>query len=262
MIIICPDCRGKLKPTKVKRHFLKVHPERSLEEIDLLLIPEYLLTSSIGRNITIGKKDVALLLEEKIRIYNKFSSFEIRFNSLRNTLSFEAIELDYEKLKQDVTDFAVISDEELELPVDVMIEIILYKSKRTRELLERLETFKLQIPLKHQQDNAQYQTIFVTWSDLTFDKNKIRISANKAFVKAIDLPSRIKSSKNLKVEFFRKNYSNAKYKLVIYRGVIMPELSRGLTEILDLVSKHSSGISRKKRDLIYSQITCKYQRIV
>jgi hypothetical protein len=259
---ICPNCNTKLKPNKFKSHFRKIHPELSLEDIDLLLIPEYLLTSSIGWNIPIRKKDAVLLLEEKIRIYNKFSSFEIRFNSFRNTLFFEAIELGYEKLKQDVTDFAVISDEEMDLPVDVMIEIILYKSKRTRELLERLETFKSQILLKHQQAKAQYQTIFVTWSDLTFDKNKIRISANKAFVKAIDLPTEIRSFKSLKVEFFRKNYSNAKYKLVIYRGVIMPELSRGLKEILDLVSKHSSVISRNKRDLIYSEITCKYQRIV
>ena len=196
------------------------------------------------------------------RIYNDYLSFELKFRSLKRADYFEAIEIEYHRLYKEVDNYLDITSEEIKMNDDIFGQIMSCKCRIIEEIKGKLDQLRAEIPSYDQYIKAQYQTIYITWFDLTFDKNKIRISANKAFVKAIDLPTEIRSFKSLKVEFFRKNYSNAKYKLVIYRGVIMPELSRGLKEIQDLVSKHSSVISRNKRDLIYSEITCKYQRIV
>jgi hypothetical protein len=246
---VCPNCQAKLNPKKIKRHFQKFHPE-----VDLPLTHRLNNFDFTGESVIL-KRGIS-------RIDMDLLSFNLRFKVLEKADYFEEIEFDYNRLYNEIDDYYDITPEEMEMDDTSFLQIMKYKFDNILKLKDILDQLKTKLPTYDQFYKAQHQTIFVTWSDLTFDKNKIRISANKAFVKAIDLPSKTKSLKNLKVEFFRKNYSNAKYKLVVYRGVIMPELSRGLSEILNLVSEHSSGFSRKKRDLIYSGINCKYQRIV
>jgi hypothetical protein len=106
---------------------------------------------------------------------------------------------------------------------------------------------KSKIPLKSSYVEAQFHTIYVTWTDLTFDKDKIRISANKAFVKAIEMPERRINWKNLKIEDFRKYHPHARFKLVIRKGVIMEELSKGTEQILECVATHFPAKRAKRK---------------
>ena len=245
-IIICPNCKTKLKPNKFKKHLLKVHPQLSEKEIESLLPPSDSLTSALV-SIPLSRSESELLRTEKNRIYTKFISFEIRFRTFLKAHYFDSIELDFNRLKEDVNDFSEISENELNLPMDVMFAVLDYKFLKRKVLFEKMDVLKKTTPTKSVTIEEHYQTIYVTWSDLSFDKNKIRISANRAFVNAIEIPRHLMTSDNLNINFYRELYPDSKFKLTAYKGVIIPHRSRGLDQIFDQIAEHSIIRTRSKQ---------------
>jgi hypothetical protein len=233
-LLICPNCGTKLNPTKIKKHFQKVHTELSVAEV------QNLIPASQPSNST-------LLRQEISRIAGKFSLFEQRINGLRKNDYFETVEFAFIRLIRDIEEYSDLTDEELNLDENILFPLIEHKFLKRRELIEKLNKFKLQTPGKQQFIKDNCQTIYVTWSDLTFDKNKIRISANKAFVKAIEMPERRINCKNLKIEDFRRYCPNARFKLVIYKGVIRDDLSSGTAQILEYVEMFSPSVHGKRK---------------
>jgi hypothetical protein len=231
-LFICPNCQASLNPKRIKKHFIRVHPGTTLPEAQYLKNPLFNAESAI---LKIGL----------YRIYNDYLAFELKFRSLEKADYFEAIEIDYRRLFNEIDDYLDITAEEMNMDDDIFLEIMKYKCHIIGQMKEKLDQLRVEIPTYEQYIKAQYQTIYVTWSDLTFDNNKIRISANKAFVKAIEMPERRINCTNLKIEDFRKDYRNHRFKLVVHKGVIMEDRSRGAAQILECVATHSPAVRRK-----------------
>jgi hypothetical protein len=231
---ICPNCHARLNPQSIKKHFSKVHSSISLPEA------HYLKKPLLNAESIILKRGLE-------RIYNDYLSFELKFRLLKRADYFEAIKLDYSRLCDEVDDFLDITPEEMKMEDDIFIQIMSYKCRIIEEMKGKLNQLKVELPKYDQYLKAQFQTIYVTWADLTFDKDKIRISANKAFVKAIEIPERRINWKKLKIEDFRKYHSHARFKLVVHKGVIMEELSRGTEQILECVATHFPAKRAKRK---------------
>jgi hypothetical protein len=232
-IVICPNCQAKLNPKEIKGHFTKVHPEVALPAAN-------------HTNYTGSAMESAILKSGLDRVYNYYLAFELRFRSLKRADYFEAIEIEYNRLSDEVDNYLDITAKEMQMDGDTLQQIMSYKCRIIEEMEEKLNQLIVELPTYDQYLKAQYQTIYVTWSDLTFDKDKIRISANKAFVKAIEIPERRINWKNLKIDHFRKHYPNARFKLVVYKGVIMEDRSKGIAQILECVEMVSPAIRGRR----------------
>jgi hypothetical protein len=231
---ICPNCRARLNPKRIKKHFSRVHSGITLPEAQYLKNPLFNAESIILRS---GLD----------RIYNDYLSFELKFRLLKRADYFEAIKLDYGRLCDEVDDYLDITPEEMKMEDEIFLQIMSYKCRIIEEIKGKLNQLIVELPMYDQYLKAQFQTIYVTWTDLTFDKDKIRISANKAFVKAIEMPERRINWKNLKIEDFRKYHPHARFKLVVHKGVIMEELSRGTEQILECVTTHFPAKRAKRK---------------
>lgn len=232
---ICPICRTILNTSKIKKHFNKVHPEVDLLEEDFHINAD-------------SAKEYTIVKSELDRISNDYLSFELKFMALKKVDYFEKIENDYNLLYDDVDDYLDITSEEMKMEDNILVQIMSYKCRVIREMKEKLNQLKVDLPAYNQYLNTQYQTVYVTWSDLTFDKNKIRISANKAFVKAIEIPERKINLKALKIDCFRNHHPEAIFKLIVYKGVIMEERSKGVAQILDCLEMCSPRVRRKRKE--------------
>lgn len=230
----CPNCQARLNPKRIKTHFSRVHPSIALPEAQYLQNPFFNAESII-------------LKSGLDRIYNDYLSFELKFRSLKRADYFEAIKIDYSRLFNEIDDYLDITTEEMNMEDDIFLQIMSYKCRIIEEIKGKLNQLRIELPTHDQYLKAQYQTIYVTWTDLTFDKDKIRISANKAFVKAIEMPERRINWKNLKIEDFRKYHPHLRFKLVVRKGVIMEERSRGTEQILECVATHFPAKRAKRK---------------
>jgi hypothetical protein len=132
------------------------------------------------------------------------------------------------------------------------------KLNAARGKKEKLDSYKRSAADRQNFIKEKCQTIYITWDDITFDRNKIRISPNKAFVQPLEMPGSIKIYNEIKVDYFKRKYSKDVYKLIAHKGIIIDDLSKGVSQIRSLISDHAADLERSKgKERIQKEFTDK-----
>jgi hypothetical protein len=248
MLINCPNCNAKFKLNKFKRHFRKVHPELSSDEVKELERKNYLN----------GKAPdlVTLFSREKQKINQMCFLFERELGTFSNSKYFEYAEFKFNRLWNFVDTYLKRDKMNDALPLPVSSQVMAYEQSKILELKNRLIKFKESTPDKSTFIKSQCETIYITWDDIKFERNKIRVSVNKAFVQPMEMPGSIRIYDEIKIDYFKRKYTKAIYKLVVYKGITLEDLSQGLSQIRNLIAEHAADLeSSKKTEKVHKELT-------
>ncbi len=239
MLINCPNCKAQFNLHKFKRHFRKVHPELPSEVVDEL---------ERKSRVTAKTPDfTALLSREKQKVNHKCFLFEREFETFSNAKYFEFAEFKFNRLWNFVDTYLKKDKTNEGLPSQVHAKLLAYEQSEISKLKTRLIEFKESTPDKVTFIKSQCETIYLTWDDITFDRNKIRISVNKAFAQPMEMPGSIRIYNEIKIDYFKRKYQKAVYKLVVYKGIVLDDLSKGPSQIRNVIAEHAADLESSKR---------------
>jgi hypothetical protein len=262
-LVSCPKCGVSLKEDRLFGHFRKVHYGLSFDEANEL-IQKVNGSSIISRetwekakySVKKKKKKTKLksspdyssvLQREKQKVDHKCFLFQREFDSFSKSLYFEIAEFKFNRVDRIVKSYLQDLGGNLDLPLAIRHDVVNYEKKLVYELNEKLNNFKMSTPDKQSFIKEKCETVYITWDDITFDRNKIKISPNKAFVQPLEMPGSIKIYNEIKVDYFKRKYSKDVYKLISHKGIIMDDLSKGVSQIRSLISEHAADLERTKR---------------
>jgi hypothetical protein len=273
-IISCPKCGASIKKEVILKHFRKTHfalTFQSLSEIMKNVDVQINFSEQQwdqerkaaakrrGKRIDVSPPDFShIKIREKQKIDHKCFLFQREFDSFNKVLYFEVAEFKFNRLDRIVRSYLMDICENPELPSAIRLDVMNYEKKVVTELKEKLANFKLSTRDKQSFIKEKCETIYITWDDITFERNKIKISPNKAFVQPLEMPGSIKIYNEIKVDYFKRKYSRDMYKLIAHKGIIMDELSKGVYEIRSLISDHAADLERSKgKERIQKEFTDK-----
>jgi hypothetical protein len=186
------------------------------------------------------------LSNEKKIINNQCFLFENEFNTFKDVLYFELAEVKFDRLQLQIRAFEKESCENERLTNKGRFKLDKVKHRKLSALKAKLNSFKQSTLDKKSFIQETCTTAYITWDDITFDRNKIRISPNKVFVQPLEIPGSIKVFNEIKVDYFKRKFKKNVYKIVVYKGIVMEELSNGPSQIRMLISEHVADMERKK----------------
>lgn len=260
-LVICPKCKASVKIKRIKTHFLKAHFSMGMVEANLLIseVNDKLLFSENTWKKPKKKQQTQKVIPKKpknfdsqkriafAKIDQKCTLFNIEFSSFYKTKYFELVKDKWERLMRLVTLNIEKIEENPDLPAEIRPLVLLYEKEKLHGLFMRLKAYRETTIDKDTFIKEQCNTIYISWDDLTFDRNKIRVSVNKAFVQPIEMPGSIKIYNEIKVDYFKRMHSKDIYKLIIHKGFVMEELSRGVEQIRNLIANHAADLERSKK---------------
>lgn len=271
--VICPKCGFSIKKDRFLKHFRKAHYNLNytaasalLKTIDISLgcsekswdNDRRTIAKSKGKIIDTSPPDYShLILRKMQRINHKVFLFEREFSSFNKGLYFELMEFRYNRLFKIVNSYlSGIKEEEDQLPEEVKSMVLEIENNMVLDLISKLESFKNTTIDRITFIKEKCETTFITWDDISFDRNKIKISPNKVFVQPIEMPGSIKIYNEIKIDYFKRKYSKDVYKIVSHRGIVMDDLSKGVSQLRSLISEHAADLERPKRnELVQKELT-------
>jgi hypothetical protein len=273
-IISCPKCGTSIKNDGIFKHFRKAHyilnfqsAVECFKNVDMEFKwseqqwdqERKAAAKRRGKRIDVSPPDFShIKIREKQKIDHKCFLFQREFDSFNKVLYFEVAEFKFNRLDRIVRSYLKDICENPELPSAIRLDVMNYENSEVSELKEKLSKFKLSTPDKQSFIKEKCETIYVTWDDITFDRNKIKISPNKAFVQPLEMPGSIKIYNEIKVDYFKRKYSRDVYKLIAHKGIIIDDLSKGVSQIRTLISDHAADMERSKgKERIQKEFTDK-----
>jgi uncharacterized C2H2 Zn-finger protein len=248
MLINCPKCNAQFKLNKFKRHFRKVHPELPSEVVDEL--------ERKSRKTFQTPDYTTILSREKQKINHMCFIVEREFETFSNSKYFEFAEFKFNRLWNIIDAYVKGNKNDRQLPEAIRSKVKSFEQSKISELKTRLIEFKESTPDKVTFIKSQCQTVYLTWDDITFERNKIRVSVNKAFVQPMEMPGSIRIYNEIKIDYFKRKFPKAIYKLVVYKGIVLEDLSQGPSQIRNLIAEHAADLeSSKKTEKVHKELT-------
>lgn len=233
--LFCDHCGALIKRSKYLIHLYKVHNITSYPD------EEYIQKKIETHRAEIERQEA----EFKIKLENKRKRKRIleinrerrKEEKIQHELFLKSLDVKYSRFTQELSE---INDQlynpNTEKQVRPLIEWLESDRKKTKNIREVLRIEELQKEFskiledkrtkKDDFVNSECKSYYITWSDVTFDKDKVHISPDRAFVKPIEYIGSIESLNLIKQDYFSRVFSHAIYKLTFYHGSIDKDLSR------------------------------------
>jgi hypothetical protein len=265
----CFLCGVNVKNENILKHIKKVHFKSTFEDISIFNLNLSKDEWEIERQkITFKKKNKRIEIKGKERhgnkneinlsiirtreinnINHKCYLFNREFNDFAKYKYFESIEFKYSRLQKIVNKYLNEIKINDQLPEKIQLEIYNIETLKINELSKKLANFRLSIPDKKDYIRDNCETFYVTWDDISFVHNKIKISPNKAFVQSISMPGSIRIFNEIKIDYFKRRYSKDIYKMIANKGVVLEDISKGVTQIRTLISDHVADLENSKQKI-------------
>lgn len=248
--IYCIFCNCKLNSNNLEKHLEKVHNKNFPKKEYLKLLKNHRKVTHFKKSkerqlIASKQREEAKELKEKKlkenqlqKIDDKFFHFENDFKNLKSPKYFEIVEENFNLLMEKTNNEMENLKINLDLIENIREEVFEYEKQKILTFIKKLSVFKSSIPFKSDFIKNECVTVYVFWEDITFDRNKIKISVNKAFVQPIDIMGSMQIYNEIKIEYFKRMYPNDHYKLIVHNGIVVEELSNGLINLRKLINEH------------------------
>lgn len=265
-LLQCMFCNSKIKKSNVRKHIKKAHAD--INEIEILKflknIENTLEIGSLSKINNSVKGNKIIKEESKIisDINYQINSIILKKINKISTYIYNELAIDYysetvENIENEIEETSNLISRNKSSDLNYISRIHMYK-----DLKEKLEQAYLDLPSKADFIKNKCLSVYVTWNDIHFDKNFIKINKEKVIIHSIQIEGSLKILNELKQDYFAKEYKKEIYKLVVYNGICYENLtiSKGLKEIKAIINEHIVSLEKsttinknivRQRPLVY-----------
>jgi hypothetical protein len=254
--LFCDHCKALVKESNYFAHLKQIH------SVKVLPSKEYITNKLINDKAEVEKwkNEISVKREAKTKNSKKkkkknqtqnvrisiINREERRRNRIQYDIVIRTIELKYSNYYNKLSDIQkTLYNEEIEILTRGLIEKLEMEKQKIEDRIEisKIDEFlhEFSIILENKRTKRddflrdECKSFYITWSDVTFDMNKVHISPDRAFVKPIDFLGSIDSLNTIKGEYFNRVYPKSIYKLTFYKGSLEKELSRDYQKFSDAI---------------------------
>lgn len=233
--MVCEICKKDISNNQLVVHLQNTHSNESKKTLVRILNSAGIIISKDLKKWlrTKGNKKESLYVKKfKIRdkyIEKKYTDLKSQFQKLLDTPFFDKNNL-YDNLCEQINLLENSKKYDLE-------------NKYIEELQEKLKIYENR-PNKHDFIKLHCDTIYVTWNDIKFEKEGIKIQSPegkfyKIYINGID-----HSFNSIKHSYFNQYFQSDVYTVRFYKSKVLRQLSPGLKEIEEIISNKFINLSK------------------
>lgn len=230
----CPKCKARIKYSKLLKHLRTVHQDVRLPDMhQFVQSHEFKLFRPLDTSDNITVRTKSFLQRSKVNSGQygmRIDFLDKQIDKIMRARFFEESAAQFKELKSQIESGYYELD-----------------GYHHNKYLQILRTHQRNMLRKAEYIKEKCTMTYITWDDISFTSNCIRISANKAFVKPIQVVGSMKILDEIKVDYFKRKYKDHIYKLVIYQGEVQEDLTKDLTIIREIVQQHTEKNNKSPR---------------